>query len=153
MTKNRFNRNCLSTITLAALLLAAPMAYAQKGSRLCGWTADLPPGAVLGGKTLPAGGKMGLLQEAREKDASYKKRCSEVIKGVKAAIDANPELKAFPWTEVNKQSCEKIGADFLSDANKNVDMCDYMEAKQTFTVVKAYNSKQKTAASTNYTKL
>ena len=27
MTRNRFNRNCLPAITIAALLLAAPMAY------------------------------------------------------------------------------------------------------------------------------
>ena len=151
MTKNSFNRTCLSTITIAALLLAAPMAYAQSGSRLCGWTADLPPGAVLGTSTLPAGGKMGILYEARDDDASYHKQCDDVISKVKSSIDGDADLKGFPWTKVKRATCESVGSAFVSTANPNVDMCQYMGAKKAYTVIKPYNSPSKTAASTTYT--
>ncbi len=157
MTKNRFNRNCLSTITLAALLLAAPMAYAEKGKRICGQTADMPPGAVLGGKTLPAGGKIGILYEVND-DKLMRKACDGAIDAIRKAVKT-PEMSGFVWKEWKRAECEWPGADFVSDANKTTDMCEYMANHETndkgykgYVVVKVYNSKQKGAASTSYNK-
>ena len=167
MTKNRFNRYGLPAITLATLLLAAPMAYAEKDSRLCGLYGDIPPGGVLGGKTLPAGGKIGLLYELRIPDgkAINEKTCNTIkgkLEGPKGAIRSG-EFAAFAWTAkadylvdkhgkvTDQATCESVGAHFTSDAKPSSDMCDYMTAKTMYAVVKVYNSMKKTAADTSYT--
>jgi len=163
MTKNRFTRYGLPAITLTALLLAAPMAYAQKGSRLCGYYGDIPPNGVLNGNTLKAGGKIGLLLELTDGAEVNEKVCNKTKKALDELLATNAEFKAFAWLKadylVNKKgkvtdqkTCEEVGAHFTSTAKTNADMCDYMENKKVFVVVKVYNSMQKTAADTSYTK-
>ena len=142
----------MSTIAILSAVFVAPTASAQKGSRLCGWTATMPAGTVLGGKTLPMGGKIGLLYEARDADASYHSQCDKAIDGFDKAIKADATMKTFTWTQVKRATCESVGHEFTSTANANGDMCDSMEAKQPYSVVKPYNSPQKTAAATSYTK-
>jgi hypothetical protein len=158
MTKNRFNRNCLSTITLAALLLAAPIAYAESGTRLCGFSTDMPAGTVLDGNTLKAGGKMGIFYEVN-KDNAIREVCDKAINGIKAKIQADATLSSFQWKTHKRDECEWPGVDFVSDANTKTDMCEYMQNHATkdkgykgYVVVKAYNSATKGAATTNYIK-
>lgn len=161
MTRNRFTRYGLPAITLAALLLAAPMANAEVGSRLCGYSADMPPNTVLEGMTLPAGGKIGMLYELRQGDNSAEGQCNHVKATLEDIIAKNSELRVFAWRKadylVNKKghvtdqvTCEALGAEFTSPKNPNADMCAYMDQKATYTVVKVYNSTKKTAESTTY---
>ena len=125
-----------STVALLAAVLAAPSAYAQKGSRLCGHTTSTPTGQVIG-----------LLYEARSGDASYTKQCNEVISKTDAAIKADPVMSKMTWTKVSKATCESVGAYFKSTSNPSDDMCDYMSAKEVFKVVK------ESPAKTSYTKM
>ena len=159
MIKNSFSRYVLPAITLATLLLAAPMADATEGSRLCGYSADMPPNAVLEGRTLPAGGKIGMLYELRQGDNSAEGQCNHVKATLEDIIAKNSELSVFAWKKadylVNKKghvtdqvTCEALGAEFTSPKNPNADMCAYMDKKATYTVVKVYNSTNKTAEST-----
>ena len=86
MARNKFSRNCLSTITIAALLLAAPMAYATEGSHPCGYSAEMPPNALPEGRTLTGGGKVGMLYELRQNDNSAEKQCNDVKKRSKTSL-------------------------------------------------------------------
>ena len=141
-----------SAVALISAVLIAPTVSAQSGSRLCGWTATMPAGTVLSGKTLPFGGKIGLLYECRDGDASYHKQCDEAIDGFNKAIQSDPTMKGFVWTQVKRATCESVGGEFTSTANSSTDMCDSMEAKHAYSVIKPYNSASKTAAATSYTK-
>jgi hypothetical protein len=126
-----------TSVALLASVMAAPsVAFAQSGSRLCGWTAMVPNGQVVG-----------LLYEARDKDASYHKQCDEAISKMKSGIDKDPTLKQLQWTEVKRATCESVGKYFTSTAKPSADMCDYMGAKSGYKVVK------ESAANTTYTKL
>lgn len=120
--------------TLAAALIvpvgiATPTpAFAQKGSRLCGWTAEPAQGVAIG-----------LLYEARTKDASYGKQCSVAISDIQKKIAGDPDLAKMTWTKVEKATCESIGEKFKSTTHTNGDMCDYMEAKVPNKVKKSTN--------------
>jgi hypothetical protein len=116
------------TLTLAAtamLLFTAGQAHAQSGSRLCGFIAVETPN------------KVGLLYEARTKDASYKKQCDEAISKMKQKIDTTPQLKAMTWQEVKRWSCEDVGNKGFVNQGESSDICDKMEAKVGYKVTKA----------------
>ncbi len=137
-----------SAIALVAATLVAPnTAFAQSGSRLCGWTADLKSstGAVIG--------KIGMLYEARTKDSSYTRQCNEAKSKMKDGIDSKEETKSLTWTEINKKTCEEVGAAFTSTDHTNGDMCDYMDAKQPYKVTKKPNSENITTTTTIYEKM
>ncbi len=121
---------------LAAVLVVPGAAHAQKGSRLCGWTAQTPTGQVIG-----------LLYEVRTADASDGKQCSEVISKFHEAITKDATLSKLNWTKANKSTCESVGNYFKSTSKPSDDMCDYMEAKKAYKVVK------ESAANTSYTKM
>lgn len=136
----------LSMVTAAAVALSAALislapgeASAQSGSRLCGWVAVATPV------------KIGLLYEARQKDASYSKQCNEVIDQMEKEIKKDASLSAMSWTKIHKKACEDVGKMGLAYTNdkgeaKN-DICEKMEAKKAYKVLK-----QGTAATT-FTKL
>lgn len=115
----------LSIAATAVLLLTAGQAHAQSGSRLCGFIAVDTPN------------KVGLLYEARTKDASYKKQCDEAISKMKQKIDTTPQLKAMKWQEVKRWSCEDVGNKGFVNQGENADICEKMEAKVGYKVTKA----------------
>jgi len=80
----------LVATTLAFLTLVPGQASAQSGSRLCGYVSI---GPAL---------KIGLLYEARTKDASYSKQCSTAISEFWDAIKKDATLSALTW-EKNQQ--------------------------------------------------
>jgi hypothetical protein len=142
----------LSLSSIAALVAAAmfvpvgitlpTLAVAQSGSRLCGWTTEIPAKGVA----------IGLLYEARTKDTSYKKQCSEVIEKMQKEIEKDATLSAMTWTKVDKATCESVGTKFIdSKDHKSNDMCDYMGAKTPFKVQKSTTADK--VATTVYTKL
>jgi hypothetical protein len=109
------------TGVVLATSFATP-AFAQSGSRLCGWWAATP------------GGSIGLLYEARYKNISYTEECDIVIDKINEQIKANPDLSKLTWNRVYKDTCESIGSNFVSAGNPNNDMCDYMTAKKPYEV-------------------
>jgi hypothetical protein len=123
------------TGVVLATSFATP-AFAQKGSRLCGWWAATP------------GGSIGLLYEARDKDASYSAQCNGVIDEIDKKIKANADLSKLTWNRVYKNTCESIGENFVSAGNPNNDMCDYMRAKTPYQV-----QQSKKDNTTTYTQL
>ena len=129
----------IATAFTGAFLVALPAApaYAQSGSRLCGYSA---PGQ--------SGSYVGLLYEARQNDASYSKQCDEAVSKSWSKIQANPDLKAMTWTKHYKATCESVGSYFQS-TNSPQDMCEKMEAKQGYLVKKIPSA---TGATTTYEK-
>jgi hypothetical protein len=129
----------IATAFSGALLVTLPAApaYAQSGSRLCGYSA---PGA--------SGSYIGLLYEARQKDASYGKQCDQAISKIWSKIQSDPQLKALTWTKHRKETCESVGSKFQS-SNSPQDMCEKMEAKQPYLVKKIPSA---TGATTTYEK-
>jgi hypothetical protein len=141
---SKFNKltgmtGAIATAFTGALLVTLPAApaYAQSGSRLCGYSA---PGQ--------SGSYIGLVYEARQKDASYSKQCDEAISKIWSKIQSDPQLKAMTWTKHSKATCESVGANFQS-ANSPQDMCDKMEAKQPYLVKKIPSA---TGVTTTYEK-
>ncbi len=114
--------SAIATVFTGALLVALPAApaFAQSGSRLCGYSAPLPNE-----------GRIGLLFEARQNDASYSRECSEAIDSIWNTIKADPQLKNFTWTRHEKEKCEDVSNHFAV-----ADMCDQMEAKAGYLVKK-----------------
>lgn len=123
----------LAAVIAAALLvpvgIATPtLAFAQSGSRLCGWITEIPTKGIA----------IGLLYEARQKDSSYSKQCDTAVSDMKSAIEKDPTLSAMTWTKVYKESCETVGDKFIdSKDHKSNDMCDYMGSKQPYKVQKS----------------
>ena len=118
----------MAAAVLAPVGIATPTpAMAQSGSRLCGWTTEVPAKGVA----------IGILYEVRTKDASDGKQCKTVIEKAQRKIASDPKLSAMTWTKVEKATCESVGEKFKSTTNTNGDMCDYMEAKQAYTVNKS----------------
>jgi hypothetical protein len=124
----------LSIAATAVLLLTAGQAHAQSGSRLCGFIST------------DTAGKVGLLYEARTKDASYKKQCDEAISRMKKKIETTAELKAKNWQEVKRWTCEDVGNKGFVNPGESADICEKMEAKVGYKVVK------KGPAAAEYTK-
>jgi hypothetical protein len=129
----------ISITTLAAavalsggltVLPTAP-AFAQSGSRLCGFTAPTPAGTL------------GLLFEARQDDAAYSYICDQAVAKMQRTINTTPQLKSLTWTKHYKETCESVGGAFMS-SNSPQDMCDKMEANQGYQVTKT-NSSNSTA--------
>jgi hypothetical protein len=119
-----------SMVVVAACIFAvsAGVANAQSGSRICGMVAvDTPV-------------KIGLLYEARTKDASYKKQCKKVISKFKDAIKKDATLQKFKWKVVSRTKCENVGkmgfAYTKSPGNLKSDICEKMKAKKPYKVVK-----------------
>ena len=123
----------LAAVIAAALLvpvgIATPTpAFAQSGSRLCGWITEIPT----------KGMAIGLLYEARQKDSSYSKQCDEVVSEMQKTIEKDPTLSAMTWTKVYKATCESVGDKFIdSKDHKSNDMCDYMGSKEAYKVQKS----------------
>ncbi|MFN3314149.1 MAG: hypothetical protein ACK46Q_11875 [Hyphomonas sp.] len=124
-----------AVISASLSVVTAGPAMAQSGSRLCGWSAPTPTGYI------------GILYEARQKDASYTKQCNEAIDKINATIQGNPQLKALTWTKHNKATCESVGNSFMS-SNSQQDMCEKMTAKEPYQVVKTNATN-----TTTYTKM
>jgi len=118
----------LVATTLAFLTLVPGQASAQSGSRLCGYVSI---GPAL---------KIGLLYEARTKDASYSKQCSTAISEFWDAIKKDATLSALTWEKISKKSCEHVGklglAYTQSSGNLKNDICDKMTAKKAYKVMK-----------------
>lgn len=129
--------NVLSAAAVVASTFVISSAFAQSGSRLCGWTANDP-----------AGNTLGIFDEVRKKDASYKKQCDQAITEMKKHIDGDPKLSKLQWAKVNNDTCESVGGKFTSKTNPSNDMCDYMEAKHPYSVMKL-----KDGSRTVYTKM
>lgn len=129
----------IATALTGALLVTLPAApaYAQSGSRLCGYSA---PGQ--------SGSYIGLLYEARQKDASYSQQCDEAISKIWSKIQSDPQLKALTWKKHTKAKCEEVGVNFQSSSSPQ-DMCEKMDAKQPYLVKKIPSA---TGATTTYEK-
>ena len=127
--RNKFVMSAAAlALASAVVTFTAGEANAQKGSRLCGYVAVATPM------------KIGLLYEARQKDASYKKQCSEVISKMGNEIKKDPTLSKMVWTKIDKKTCEDVGKMGLAYTNdKGVlqnDICEKMEAKKAYKVIK-----------------
>jgi hypothetical protein len=125
----------ISLMLPAAALLPAVPALAQSGSRICGWTAATPGGAI------------GILYEARQDDASYSRQCDDAVSKIKSKIDSDAKLNTLTWSKKYKETCESVGALFISGNNPGSDICDKMEAKAGYTV-----QLSKSAGTTTFTK-
>lgn len=117
-----FNKTLLALFAVSAL--APSIAQAQSGSRLCGHVSV--NGAV----------KIGLLYEARTKDATYKKQCDQAISDTKDAINKNPQLKAMQWETITRNTCEDVGNKGFVNNGQSADICENMEAKKPYKVTK-----------------
>jgi hypothetical protein len=134
---NSFVKKFSAAAVIASTLVFSVSAFAQSGSRLCGWTA-----------TDPIGNTVGVFDEVRQKDASVKKQCDMAISDMKKAIDKDPNLSKLQWAKVHEDTCESVGGKFTSKTNPSADMCDYMEAKHGYKVMK-----MKDGSKTVYTKM
>lgn len=130
-----FKKICHASLTTIMLVgLFSTQAQAQSGSRLCGHVAvDTPT-------------KIGLLYEARDNDASYHKQCDEAISKTQDAINKNAQLKSMQWKTIKRWKCEEVGNLGFVNKGESADICDKMEAKVPYKVVKQPN------ASATYTK-
>jgi hypothetical protein len=123
---NTLKINLALSLAAAAMLSLAPApAEAQSGSRLCGWI------------TVQGPQKVGLLYEARTKDASYHKQCDEAISKMESEIAKNPKLKALQWQKVKRETCESVGNKGFVNAGESADICDKMQAKTPYQVTKS----------------
>ena len=133
------NQEIMSKLLKAAVigattLLAAGQAYAQPGSRVCGWFATNQMG------------NFAFVYESREKDVSDKQQCNGFIDAIAGTIvgmnPADPKLdqqtkakltmlKSMTWQKVGHGTkCESLGEKFVDDGKyKSKDMCDNMGAK------------------------
>lgn len=129
----------ITTLTAAIALsggltvLPASPAFAQSGSRICGYTAKTPTGAL------------GLVFEARQDDAGYSMICDKAVETVWKKIQSNPQLKQLTWTKQYKATCESVGGMFMS-SNSPQDMCDKMEANESYQVTKSASTNSTTYA-------
>jgi hypothetical protein len=109
---------------LALGALVPSLAQAQSGSRLCGQVAIETPT------------KIGLLYEARDDDASYHKQCEEAINKTMDSIKGNAQLKTMKWKKIERFKCEEVGNMGFVNPGQSPDICDNMEAKQGYKVMK-----------------
>ena len=112
----------LAMLALGALVPS--LAQAQSGSRLCGHVAIETPT------------KIGLLYEARDDDASYHKQCEEAINKTMDSIKGNAQLKTMKWKKIERFKCEEVGNMGFVNPGQSPDICDNMEAKQGYKVMK-----------------
>lgn len=112
-------------------VLPASPAFAQSGSRICGWTAATPTGAT------------GLLYEIRVDASNSTETCSIVIDAFWSKIQSDSKLKALTWVKQNRAQCENAGSQFLS-ANSPQDMCNPMQAQTVYIVTKTTASNSTT---------
>ncbi len=112
-------------------VLPASPAFAQSGSRICGWTAATPTGAT------------GLLYEIRVDASNSTETCSKVIDAFWSKIQSDSKLKALTWVKQNRAPCENAGSQFLS-ANSPQDMCVPMQAQTAYIVTKTTASNSTT---------
>lgn len=109
----------------AVAFFAAGQAYAQPGSRVCGWFSPADKNQK---------GNFAFVYESREKDVSDGKQCEKFIDEMKHAINTKKELEMFksmPWDKVGHGTkCESLGEHFVDGKQyKSKDMCDNMAAK------------------------
>jgi hypothetical protein len=112
----------LAMLALGALVPS--LAQAQSGSRLCGHVAIETPT------------KIGLLYEARDDDASYHQQCEEAINKTMDSIKGNAQLKTMKWKKIERFKCEEVGNMGFVNPGQSPDICDKMEAKQGYKVMK-----------------
>lgn len=143
----------VSMVAIMSALFAAPIVSAQSGSRLCGFIADIPPSTTLSGNMLSFGGKIALLYEYRINDESYRKQCKAATDAFKSSIAADATLKTLTWTEQKGVLCDRVGSEFTSETQPGTDICESMDLKNKYSVLKPYNSPRKTAKATVFTKL
>ena len=84
--------------------------------------------------------KIGLLYEARDDDASYHKQCDEAIQETIYKINGNAQLKTMKWKTIERFTCEAVGNMGFINPGQNPDICDNMEAKQGYKVMKQGNA-------------
>ena len=112
-------------------VLPASPAFAQAGSRICGWTAVTPTGAN------------GLLYEIRVDASNSTEMCRKVIEEFRSKIQSDSNLKALTWVKQYRVECETAGSQFLS-ANSPRDMCDMMQIQTAYIVTKTTASNSTT---------
>ena len=100
------------------------LAQAQTGSRLCGHVAIETPS------------KIGLLYEAKEEDNNYREQCDKAIQETKDSINSNAQLKTMKWKKIERSKCEDVGNMGFTNPGQSPDMCDNMQAKQIYKVMK-----------------
>lgn len=110
-------------VSWCVVALQASPAHAQSGSRICGYTASTPTGAV------------GLLLEARIGDNDYNKQCDDAISESWNTIQNDAQLKQLKWTRRIKNACEDIGVIFKTSKITS-DICDPMNSKELYKVTK-----------------
>ncbi|CAN1522725.1 hypothetical protein MCEORH2_01177 [Methylophilaceae bacterium] len=109
---------------LALGALAPSLAQAQSGSRLCGHVAIETPT------------KIGLLFEARDDDATYHEVCAQAINDTMDKINGNAQLKSMKWKKIERFKCEEVGNMGFVNAGQSPDICDNMQAKVGYKVMK-----------------
>ena len=120
------------SLAVAAALTATTFsgngAYAQSGSRLCGYWS---------GNNLV---KVGIFVEYGKKQKRIdKKICSKINKGTWDSIQKNPDLKSMTWNKVERRECEKVGDLFVPPRADN-DICDKMKRNKPYMVKKQKKS-------------
>ena len=140
--------NAVACIAGASAMYAAvpgSEAYAQPGSRLCGWQTS----AV----TTKEGNKplndvhVAIVYEARKAEVAYDKKCDEAIKKIKKKLPKSMDIDVpvkgktakmtvlLTWKEVKKATCESVGANFDGQGVPK-DICDKMGANHAYQWVK-----------------
>lgn len=121
----------LAAIALTAGTTVVPVtpAFAQSGSRICGYSTAKSPS-----------GPLGFLTEVRQAETSYSLICDGVVKNAWDKIQRDPTLKNLTWVKHYKETCESVGTLFVS-SNSPQDMCDMMQNNEDYMVQKNADNK------------
>lgn len=111
-----------------SVALPVTPAYAQSGSRICGYVATTSTGMI------------GLLYEARTEDSDYDKQCSDANTSFGTKIQQDPQLKQLTWSRYVKVTCETAGQNFVT-ATVNSDICEQMLQREHYKVTKTISTR------------
>jgi hypothetical protein len=123
------------------MAVSASEAYAQSGSRLCGWQTKSVKTQV--GNQEMKDVHVAIVYEARKAQATYNKRCDEAIKKIKKKLPKTMDVVVnnrtvtlvLEWSKVHKKTCESVG-DKLKGQGVPKDICDKMKANEAYKWVK-----------------
>lgn len=137
MNKRRAVRWPLAVAVVSVAWLASGAVQAQSGKRICGQWGALPN----------EGGYVGILVEVQNKgdpvraNAACDKLKSISPEEVFASVGWSKAVAAaMQWTVQGTTACESVGKYFVSTAQPNVDMCQYMGGYSNYVVRKDADS-------------
>ena len=122
----------LAPMLCAALALSAS-ALAQSGKRICGQWGAIPNN----------GGYVGLLIEVPNDGSIVSNDECSAVKSISATTImarvgwSAAQVAAVTWTKQGTTACENVGKYFTSADHTKEDMCQYMQGRQEYTVIKS----------------